>query len=155
MVDEPPRRSYSRALLVRWLSGRKQRFAKAPYPKRVPRVRIPPSPPAITSHDLYAALLALRVRARRFERSSTGGARYAPGFESRLCGITPQSQSEALDNPSLTASPQSYKIPTRRFGSMRVRAREIRTQFRRVGAGALRAKRSFGSSILLYAHVSD
>src|SRR5438046_2497306 len=32
--------------LVRWLSGRKQRFAKAPYPKRVPRVRIPPSPPA-------------------------------------------------------------------------------------------------------------
>src|SRR5207248_10523969 len=30
--------------LVRWLSGRKQRFAKAPYPKRVPRVRIPPSP---------------------------------------------------------------------------------------------------------------
>src|SRR5439155_9465696 len=31
-------------ILVRWLSGRKQRFAKAPYPKRVPRVRIPPSP---------------------------------------------------------------------------------------------------------------
>src|SRR4051812_12943995 len=31
-------------LLVRWLSGRKQRFAKAPYSKRVPRVRIPPSP---------------------------------------------------------------------------------------------------------------
>src|ERR1700682_6241731 len=30
--------------LVRWLSGRKQRFAKAPYLKRVPRVRIPPSP---------------------------------------------------------------------------------------------------------------
>ena len=29
---------------VRWLSGRKQRFAKAPYSKRVPRVRIPPSP---------------------------------------------------------------------------------------------------------------
>src|SRR6266404_9770653 len=41
--------SYSRATcLVRWLSGRKQRFAKAPYPKRVPRVRIPPSPPAYT-----------------------------------------------------------------------------------------------------------
>jgi hypothetical protein len=37
---------YSRSrFLVRWLSGRKQRFAKAPYPKRVPRVRIPPSPP--------------------------------------------------------------------------------------------------------------
>ena len=37
--------SYSRSrFLVRWLSGRKQRFAKAPYPKRVPRVRIPPSP---------------------------------------------------------------------------------------------------------------
>src|ERR1700736_5151948 len=31
-------------LQVRWLSGRKQRFAKAPYLKRVPRVRIPPSP---------------------------------------------------------------------------------------------------------------
>src|SRR5205809_6031525 len=31
-------------ILVRWLSGRKQRFAKAPYLKRVPRVRIPPSP---------------------------------------------------------------------------------------------------------------
>src|SRR4029078_4464373 len=30
--------------LVRWLSGRKQRFAKAPYPKRLPRVRLPPSP---------------------------------------------------------------------------------------------------------------
>jgi hypothetical protein len=34
----------ARSILVRWLSGRKQRFAKAPYPKRVPRVRIPPSP---------------------------------------------------------------------------------------------------------------
>src|ERR1700737_3683192 len=30
--------------LVRWLSGRKRRFAKALYLKRVPRVRIPPSP---------------------------------------------------------------------------------------------------------------
>jgi hypothetical protein len=29
---------------VRWLSGRKRRFAKALYLKRVPRVRIPPSP---------------------------------------------------------------------------------------------------------------
>src|SRR5207253_10509915 len=35
---------FARPILVRWLSGRKQRFAKAPYPKRVPRVRIPPSP---------------------------------------------------------------------------------------------------------------
>jgi hypothetical protein len=35
-------------ILVRWLSGRKQRFAKAPYLKRVPRVRIPPSPPRFT-----------------------------------------------------------------------------------------------------------
>src|SRR5207237_4199203 len=34
----------ARPILVRWLSGRKQRFAKAPYPKRVPTVRIPPSP---------------------------------------------------------------------------------------------------------------
>jgi hypothetical protein len=30
---------------VRWLSGRKQSFAKAPSSKRAPRVRIPPSPP--------------------------------------------------------------------------------------------------------------
>ena len=39
--------------LVRWLSGRKQRFAKAPYPKRVPRVRIPASPllfPQLADH---------------------------------------------------------------------------------------------------------
>src|SRR6266404_663040 len=49
--------SYSRASrLVRWLSGRKQRFAKAPYPKRVPRVRIPPSPPWSLkfAHRFYA-----------------------------------------------------------------------------------------------------
>ena len=31
--------------MERWLSGLKQRFAKAPYLKRVPGVRIPPSPP--------------------------------------------------------------------------------------------------------------
>src|SRR5438874_13041442 len=37
-------RAVATTILVRWLSGRKQRFAKAPYPKRVPRVRIPPSP---------------------------------------------------------------------------------------------------------------
>src|SRR5437763_15884792 len=37
---------FSEPILVRWLSGRKQRFAKAPYLKRVSRVRIPPSPPA-------------------------------------------------------------------------------------------------------------
>ena len=43
-----PCTSYSRSrFLVRWLSGRKQRFAKAPYLKRVPRVRIPPSPRSI------------------------------------------------------------------------------------------------------------
>jgi hypothetical protein len=29
---------------VRWLSGRKHRFAKAAYSKRVSRVQIPPSP---------------------------------------------------------------------------------------------------------------
>src|ERR1700682_377515 len=49
MVDAHPPLSYSRNLLVRWLSGRKQRFAKAPYPKRVPRVRIPPSPDSVCS----------------------------------------------------------------------------------------------------------
>src|SRR5207248_11378832 len=40
----PDRMCPSGSDLVRWLSGRKQRFAKAPYPKKVPRVRIPPSP---------------------------------------------------------------------------------------------------------------
>src|ERR1044072_2565124 len=63
MVDAPARRSYSRTLLVRWLSGRKQRFAKAPYSKRVPRVRIPPSPPAFTPTNLGTLLQALFVRA--------------------------------------------------------------------------------------------
>src|SRR5437773_10189336 len=43
----------ARPILVRWLSGRKQRFAKAPYPKRVPRVRIPPSPFLLIMKDLW------------------------------------------------------------------------------------------------------
>src|SRR5213078_1051608 len=37
-----------------------------------------------------------RAGTRRFERSSTGGARYAPGFQSRLRGIILQSQSESF-----------------------------------------------------------
>ena len=37
--------AFAPQFLVRWLSGRKRRFAKALYLKRVPRVRIPPSPP--------------------------------------------------------------------------------------------------------------
>ncbi len=56
MVDAHPPLSYSRTLLVRWLSGRKQRFAKAPYSKRVPRVRIPPSPFSFRSQSLGPAL---------------------------------------------------------------------------------------------------
>ena len=36
---------------------------------------------------------------------STGGARDAPGLESRLCGIIFQSQSAALDNPTPSANP--------------------------------------------------
>ena len=36
--------AFAPQILVRWLSGRKRRFAKALYLKRVPRVRIPPSP---------------------------------------------------------------------------------------------------------------
>src|SRR2546422_2584333 len=51
--------------LVRWLSGRKQRFAKAPYPKRVPRVRIPPSPPPIF---LFLSVLMLLFRNGHQER---------------------------------------------------------------------------------------
>ena len=54
-----------------------------------------------------------RVRARRFERSSTGGARHAPGFQSRLRGITLQSQSAALDNP--TPSALLLRIASRRI----------------------------------------
>src|SRR2546421_43167 len=54
-------------ILVRWLSGRKQRFAKAPYLKRVPRVRIPPSPPSLhmrqTPRDVSSHVPAYR----RFE----------------------------------------------------------------------------------------
>jgi len=34
------------------------------------------------------------------EAGSTGGARHAPGLNSRFRGITLQSQSAALDNPS-------------------------------------------------------
>src|SRR5205085_9872324 len=60
-VDEYPPTPYSRNLLVRWLSGRKQRFAKAPYPKRVPRVRIPPSP------------FSRRARQRTNYRNRSGG----------------------------------------------------------------------------------
>lgn len=73
--------------LVRWLSGRKQRFAKAPYSKRVPRVRIPPSPRLPSRNFTNNLLLALCTPQRRFERRSTGGARHAPGFKSRHCGI--------------------------------------------------------------------
>src|SRR5208282_3315320 len=36
--------AFAPQILVRWLSGRKRRFAKALYLKRVPRVRIPASP---------------------------------------------------------------------------------------------------------------
>jgi hypothetical protein len=36
--------AFTPQIRVRWLSGRKRRFAKALYPKRVPRVRIPASP---------------------------------------------------------------------------------------------------------------
>jgi hypothetical protein len=41
-------------ILVRWLSGRKRRFAKALYLKRVPRVRIPPSPVCLSAFPLYS-----------------------------------------------------------------------------------------------------
>jgi hypothetical protein len=43
--------------LVRWLRGRKQRFAKAPYPKRVPRVRIPPSPRLVIPSEVEESLI--------------------------------------------------------------------------------------------------
>src|SRR5204862_6850067 len=49
----------ARTSLVRWLSGRKQRFAKAPYSKRVPRVRIPPAPPPIFP---FLSVLMLLIR---------------------------------------------------------------------------------------------
>ena len=63
---------YSRSrFLVRWLSGRKQRFAKAPYPKRVPRVRIPPSPPCLKYLVNCSFDHILRLANRRFKRRST------------------------------------------------------------------------------------
>jgi hypothetical protein len=54
-------------ILVRWLSGRKRRFAKALYLKRVPRVRIPPSPIYLSafpldSRDLREGTLLYRRR---------------------------------------------------------------------------------------------
>jgi hypothetical protein len=53
-------------ILVRWLSGRKQRFAKAPYPKRVPRVRIPPSPfPRWMSFTFAAIKVKLKASTRK------------------------------------------------------------------------------------------
>jgi hypothetical protein len=88
---------------VRWLSGRKQRFAKAPYPKRVPRVRIPPSPPCSQSREPIVFATSSASAYRRFERRSTGGARYAQGLPSGHCRIQIQSQCTALDNSFLTA----------------------------------------------------
>src|SRR5271165_5936556 len=53
-------------ILVRWLSGRKRRFAKALYLKRVPRVRIPASPLYLSAFPLD--LRGLRERALRCRR---------------------------------------------------------------------------------------
>ncbi len=46
------------------LSGRKGRFAKPLYPKRVPRVRIPPAPPlkSLSGHYVCATALPLRLK---------------------------------------------------------------------------------------------
>ena len=44
--------AFAPQILVRWLSGRKRRFAKALYPKRVPRVRIPASPVFLNASQL-------------------------------------------------------------------------------------------------------
>src|SRR5271166_4006611 len=49
--------AFAPQILVRWLSGRKRRFAKALYLKRVPRVRIPPSPVHFSSFQLEARSL--------------------------------------------------------------------------------------------------
>jgi hypothetical protein len=86
------------AKLVRWLSGRKQRFAKAPYPRRVPRVRIPPSPPR-SRRGKPLAFAAPWAHVLEMRTCSTGGALRA--FKAKLSS---RSQREALDNLSLTAS---------------------------------------------------
>jgi hypothetical protein len=44
--------AFTPQIRVRWLSGRKRRFAKALYLKRVPRVRIPPSPLYLSAFPL-------------------------------------------------------------------------------------------------------
>src|SRR5437016_5751545 len=60
-----------------------------------------PTPSAISKHfrSSVNSSCHFSIRARRFERSSTGGERYAPRLKSRRCGIILQSQSAALDNP--------------------------------------------------------
>jgi hypothetical protein len=50
---------------VRWLSGRKRRFAKALYPKRVPRVRIPASP--VISDPIRTDSVAYQMEAYFFD----------------------------------------------------------------------------------------
>jgi hypothetical protein len=47
---------------VRWLSGRKRRFAKALYPKRVPRVRIPASPLFLNAFPLLEPIGDLFIK---------------------------------------------------------------------------------------------
>src|SRR5271169_4261364 len=58
--------AFAPQILVRWLSGRKRRFAKALYLKRVPRVRIPASPLYLSAFPLD--LRGLRERALRCRR---------------------------------------------------------------------------------------
>ena len=53
---------------VRWLSGRKRRFAKALYLKRVPRVRIPASP--VLSDPIRTNSAAYQSRGLLFRRRS-------------------------------------------------------------------------------------
>src|SRR5207253_2970717 len=99
--------------LVRWLSGRKQRFAKAPYLKRVPRVRIPPSP--------FQRLIRHTPRSRKAERVHAPEIRIcSTALGSKAAGVEPTSISgqhycstSRVRNPSLTVFPVPRVISER------------------------------------------
>jgi hypothetical protein len=94
---------FSQPILVRWLSGRKQRFAKAPYPKRVSRVRIPPSPPASSWRFNSLTSLGVFVRITEIRTGPTSGARLAQGVKSEALYLEPK---QSFGQSSLTAGLQ-------------------------------------------------
>jgi hypothetical protein len=95
----------------RWLSGRKQRFAKASYLKRVPRVRIPLSPPVFR----HGGKLRPRERREEPEERVCGAKRNG----NRRLGRSPEAPGRV--NPSLSAS-----FPPRRKNAAKREERRTR-----------------------------